>query len=1545
MPVVTSIKGRIFLWFGSLLLLALGVLQGITLFGLPATPWSGAVVGVYQSALDDALNALQAEQRYKRQMVESFVRERRRDLWGMVYDSQLHRYLRQRSRLVAGSGETLDVLFAHADNFKVNERLSVYNGLYGLHTSWLVELDPGRVVAQAGSSAEQAPSPSDTFLDTLRRSADAEAIRLVHRDSAPHHLLQLGRRFDYRDSAGASHSAALVVMLDVATLLGPLLNYEVVNAPSELILLVDAEQHPIALVAASGFDGPIPEVLPAYSRDQVEVVALGGGDGIANGLDHRGVDVLAAYGHVRLGPELTLQLIISRPRRDVLSQVWGRMGQYVWVDLLALILVLLFSWLAARRLMEPLVRLGDAVGRMEQGELSARAPPLGHDELGQLAQNFNAMGARLQGWHEALDVELRARTLALRESEQRTRHLVEHINAVTWEYDLQEGRFIYFSPHVERMLGYPVAHFQGHDDWLRIVDARDRERLAALSRQALGQGSGFDHVYRVRTATDEVVWVRESVTLSRDEQGEPRGLLGFMIDISDSKARERELYESRARQRAIFDNAGAGIAICTLRGLVVEANAAYASLVQRDPQAMAGLDTESLIHPDDLANEQWDRARLLSGEAGTARSERRYLRTDGSTLWLDQSISVGFDRSGTPSFLISVVQDIDLRKRTEVDLYRWKQVFENAGWGIAVTPIESDCLLQINPAFAQLHGYRVEELLGRPYADLVPPELHGKMIDAGTQLRRDGALVQEGVHLTKAGHRLPVLTNSRIVYDPHGAALLQVTSVEDISPLRQVEEALRMQQHNLSALLENTDSSIWSVDRELRLVIGNSAFSQACEALYGHAPVAGESVLELETEPVERERWRDFYARALTGETFDQTLWVGRRYIRFRFRPIQGEEGHAPVAGVTVGGVDLTDQQEARELLRRHNAHLALLNHFAQRVNATLEVDEVLMALLSELLDAIGAEGSTFWQVDATQGEVVCRLAAGRAAERVEGLSLPLTSGIIGWVIAHNAAVEVADTRLDARHTKRIDLATGIEVRSLIYNPLLRGGQVYGVLSAMHTRPGAFDSSALGLMQTLAATASSALNNAYSFDQLQRLKHDAEAANRAKSAFLANMSHELRTPLNAMLGHAQILARDPGLGEGPQQSVATIQRSGDYLLALINDVLDLAKVEAGRFDLDPNPTDLHAFFDAIARLFAIRAHDKGIAFTHHPFGHFPKRVMVDDKRLRQVVMNLIGNAIKFTERGGVTLETEFAEGVLRIEVVDSGIGIRPGQLQRLFQPFQQEGSQAYRSQGTGLGLAISKSLCDLMGGRIEVESTPGEGSRFRVKLPLQAIEGEGATAADTPPLFVGQRYRRLDGKGGRFTLLVVDDLLDNRTILRGLLTPFGFQVVEADGGESAVRLAQRGGIDLVLMDLVMPDINGLETTQRIHALPGLRSLPVVACTASTFPEDRRNAEEAGCIGYLPKPVRLEELQLVLAQCLPLVWEAGEAPAAASDAQRVALCEAQREALRQLVKVGNLQGIRRLLAELEGEADEELVQLRAASARYDLRALRELLERS
>jgi CheY-like chemotaxis protein len=390
-------------------------------------------------------------------------------------------------------------------------------------------------------------------------------------------------------------------------------------------------------------------------------------------------------------------------------------------------------------------------------------------------------------------------------------------------------------------------------------------------------------------------------------------------------------------------------------------------------------------------------------------------------------------------------------------------------------------------------------------------------------------------------------------------------------------------------------------------------------------------------------------------------------------------------------------------------------------------------------------------------------------------------------------------------------------------------------------------------------------------------KEEADKANQAKSEFLANMSHEVRTPLNGILGYAQILQTSKSFNEKERKGLNIIHQCGTHLLTLINDVLDLSKIEARKMELYATSFHFPSFLQGVAEIFSIRAEQKKISFICQFDPDLPNGIHLDEKRLRQVLINLLGNAVKFTNYGAVIFKVKILEKRLkndfeltrifkvRFQIEDTGVGISPEYLEKIFMPFEQVGDLNNQAQGTGLGLAISQKILALMQSHIQVSSQGGEGSTFYFDLEFPEILDWNQSARVSP------RGTIVGAEGKKRKILVVDDRWENRSVALHLLQPLGFEVQEAMNGQEGLEKAAEYRPDLIIADLVMPVMDGFELIRRLRKDPVLQDTCIIASSASVFEAEQCASISAGANEFLPKPISADGLLEMIRSLLNLKW--------------------------------------------------------------------------
>ena len=691
--------------------------------------------------------------------------------------------------------------------------------------------------------------------------------------------------------------------------------------------------------------------------------------------------------------------------------------------------------------------------------------------------------------------------------------------------------------------------------------------------------------------------------------------------------------------------------------------------------------------------------------------------------------------------------------------------------------------------------------------------------------------------------------------------------------------------------------------------------------------------------------------------------------------PIIAEErvvGVLDVQDDQVGGLDREDAKLMRTLANQIAIALTNANLFEQTQKALAETEKLyaisqgMMSAknLSELIAAV-VEGANIPVINRAVLNVfdydkygrieVMEVIANWYSGQGTTPSPPKTRYSLTIIRAINLFLSreplfFSDVQQDRRaDSATMDVVRRLNIRAMVVLPLWTQDRQIGVLLLQGDVPYTFRPREIRAYFSLLGQLTVAVENQRLLEQAQqravelaKAKEAAEIANRAKSEFLASMSHELRTPLNGILGYSQILNRDSSLNKNQKNAVKTIQDSGDHLLTLINDVLDLAKIEARKLELHLTEFQLSPFLEGIVGMFYLRTQQKeSVTFIYEESTPLPAIVHADEKRLRQILINLLSNAIKFTDFGQVIFRVGIVDDLngsaktptpsnaafvrndrqmesckIRFEIVDTGIGMTAEQLQRVFLPFEQVGDSHHRAEGTGLGLTITKDLVEAMQGDLKVKSEPGKGSTFCLELRLPMLWS--TTITDSEPL----KQHVFGYLGPRRKVLVIDDNPANRSILSHLLMPLGFEIFEAEDGPQGLDKARVMQPDVILVDLLMPEMSGVEVIDALSNIPTLQNSIIIAASASTVEIDRLQHTDAGYDAILYKPIEHQKLLELLENHLALEWvyeytlNGSHRPELDIDNALVPPPQEEMAILFDLAMKGEIRGLRRYTVQIE-----------------------------
>ncbi|QLE42991.1 PAS domain S-box protein [Nostoc sp. C052] len=1095
---------------------------------------------------------------------------------------------------------------------------------------------------------------------------------------------------------------------------------------------------------------------------------------------------------------------------------------------------------------------------------------------------------------------------ALQESELKFRSIVENANDLIFILS-PEGIFTYHSPNVTALMGYNLEEIEGHS----VVEFTKPEDLAtsaaALQRAITGEKLTNIEV-RLRHQNGSWRWFNFNTSTINTPNGEI-AIAGVGRDITERKQAEEALRRSEMKYRNIFENSQVGIFRTWQKdGLIIDAN-------QRGAEILGFTSAADLIgkyFTTDLYVNPEDRVQMLAEleESGEVRNfEVALRRLDGSVVWVLLSLRLNAEES----CLDCVFTDISDRKQQEQALRlivegtaakTGNEFFNSCVRYLAevlqvqyalVTEFDDEPKTRVRTLAFWSCGAINEnleyELRGTPCEHTLQGNMCHYPQAVQTTFPEDADLVRMnaqsffGVPLTSSsgeiiGH-LAVIDVKPMKPDPGRELIVKIFAARAGAELerKQAEAALQQSELKFRTIVEKVNDVLFAItpDGVFNYISPNILNTTG----YAPSEMEGNS-LELFTHPDDVAKCQEVAQSILTtGEGISGTeyrakhrsrgwVWLTSNAVR-----TQDAQGNFQIVGVAR---DISDRKQAEAALQRRTQAESLISSISRQfidqdlataINFTLQAIAQFIDAEHSCIFECSQDKSEFNLIHEWCGEGVAPLidiARGSPVEVFPYFYEPILRG------KHRQISSVEDL---APHLPERQLFESMSFQSILAVPMVHTGKVVGFVgAAMIHYSKTWNQEDINLLKLVGEIIAIGRARHQAEEALRIAKEAAETANRAKSAFLANMSHELRTPLNAILGFSQLMERDTSLNSNQRESLSTINRSGEHLLNLINDVLEMSKIEAGQIVFNPEDFDLYLLLQTLQEMFKVRTQAKQLFLKFEMAPNLPRYIQTDEGKLRQVLINLLGNAVKFTQTGGVTLRVSLgseeqeenssplppapcpsaSSPSLHFEIQDTGRGIAAEEMNNLFQPFVQTTSGIQTKEGTGLGLTISRQFVRLLGGDIHLTSSLRQGSTFSFDIQVNLA----AALKATPKLNKG-RVLKLAANQPAYRILVVDDRKENRDLIVQLLGSIGFEIQAANNGQEAIAIWHTWQPHLIWMDMRMPVMNGYDATKEIRArekntTTNFRTV-IIALTASAFEEQQASILAAGCDDLVRKPFR------------------------------------------------------------------------------------------
>ncbi|MEG3898062.1 MULTISPECIES: PAS domain S-box protein [unclassified Microcoleus] len=1093
----------------------------------------------------------------------------------------------------------------------------------------------------------------------------------------------------------------------------------------------------------------------------------------------------------------------------------------------------------------------------------------------------------------------------------------------SWEWNLGQNTILGDDRMYELFgLTKQSDSYMVYDFWMNTLHPHDRTSTETLLQQAILGQAEYDTEYRVLHPDGSIHFIKANGVVVPDAQGNPQSMIGINFDITDRKQAELErqqLIQELSAFKLALDRS-AIVAITDAQGAISYVNDRFCAISGYSRDELIG-QTHRIVnsgyHPPAFFQDLW--RTITSGQIW--RGEICNRTKNGSLYWVASTIVPFLDEGGRPFQYLAIRFEITARKLAQATLQQEntfrQQIVENMAEGLCVFhEVKEFPFVRFtvwNQQMQAITGYSLEEINHLGWYQTVYPysEAQEQAIANLRQMQQGEHLAQDREIQRQDGQKRTIAISASILSSNDGL-IYTLALIQDITDRKQIEAQLAESEGKFRRLVEGGKDVIWSSDKDGIITYLSPQFKNVFgweESEWIGKPfrelVHPDDILFVHSDYEQNVNFSKNSSHSEFRHHHNNGNYI---WVRTSITAIRNAEGVV----INIQGVlsDITDRKQAELRLEQQAKQERLLGSITQRMRSSLNLKEILKVTVEEI-----------HQVLQSDRMLVYRVFPGGTGAAIAESVLPKWPRILDIVFPEEVfpqknydrylqgRVYALSDREDENQSVLpclIEFLESIQVRAKLVVPIILNQTLWGLLIAHHCdRPRQWEDWEINLFKQTANQLAIAIQQSNLFEQLQTElaeRQRAEArltetnaqlaisneelarATRLKDEFLANMSHELRTPLNAILGMSEGL-QDRVFGsinEPQMKALQTIERSGFHLLELINDILDVAKIESGQMELDCTPVSVNHLCQSSLAFIKQQAMQKRIQLGIELPLNLPD-LLIDERRIRQVLINLLNNAVKFTPEGGrITLEVSrqqrqadpnsadspphfFAKETLQIAVIDTGIGIAPEDINKLFQPFIQIDSALNRQyQGTGLGLALVKRIVELHGGQVLLTSEVGVGSCFTIDLPCTA-------GAPSSRELESQTEPRIEPSGpeqeGSPLILLAEDNEANISTVSSYLRAKGYRILLAKNGEEAIALAKSENPNLILMDIQMPGMDGLEAMQQIRLDPNLVDVPIVALTALAMTGDRDRCLAAGANDYLTKPVKLKQLAATIQQLL------------------------------------------------------------------------------